>query len=274
LSASDRQTSAATIEACARRLSSQRPSHLVVVTGAGISLASGIDPGAVWKHDVTELGTRRYFERDPVGSWRWYSSRFDLVLDKQPNPAHTSLRALEDWQIRQGGEFLLVTQNIDGLHRLAGSERLVEVHGNAHYVRCSQPGCANAAPRGMLPRRDVDIDKFLDSPAHDTLPRCDVCQGLLRQHVLWFDEYYDEHESYQWPKVQSAAVTMDFTLFVGTSFSVGVTDLFAQMGMQRGISMYSIDPNHDSLPYRDITPIKASAEICLPQLMRLLEDSS
>ena len=68
--------------------------YLVVVTGAGISLASGIptfrgsDPDAVWKRDVTELGTFRFFTEDPVGSWRWYMSRFDKVLEASPNPAH------------------------------------------------------------------------------------------------------------------------------------------------------------------------------------------
>ena len=65
------------------------PGKITVVTGAGVSLASGIptfrgtDPDAVWKRDVTELGTYRYFREDPVGSWRWYTSRFDGVLDKQ-----------------------------------------------------------------------------------------------------------------------------------------------------------------------------------------------
>ena len=66
---------------------------LAVVTGAGVSHASGIptfrgtDPGAVWKRDVTELGTNRYFEEDPAGSWSWYTSRFDIVLEKEPNPS-------------------------------------------------------------------------------------------------------------------------------------------------------------------------------------------
>ena len=87
--------------------------YLVVVTGAGVSLASGIptfrgtDPGAVWKRDVTELGTNRYFEEDPAGSWSWYTSRFDIVLDKRPNPAHLALAAIERWQAGRGGRFLL-----------------------------------------------------------------------------------------------------------------------------------------------------------------------
>src|SRR4051794_24017544 len=89
----------------------------LVVTGAGVSLASGIptfrgtDVGAIWKKDVTELGTRAYFEEDPAGSWSWYLARFDAAVGAVPNPAHQALVALERWQRGRGGRFLLVTQN-------------------------------------------------------------------------------------------------------------------------------------------------------------------
>ena len=178
--------------------------YLVVVTGAGVSLASGIptfrgtDPGAVWKRDVTELGTNRYFEEDPAGSWSWYTSRFDIVLDKQPNPAHRALAAIERWQVARGGRFLLVTQNVDPLHERAGSERLVKVHGSADRVRCSRHRCVHGAPRGSLPRAGIDMGAFKSEPVAANVPRCPSCGALLRQHVLWFDEFYDEHRDYQW----------------------------------------------------------------------------
>lgn len=82
--------------------------YLVVVTGAGVSLASGIptfrgsDPDAVWERDLTELGTHRYFEQDPAGSWQWYRSRFDHVLEREPNDAHYALAALERWHVARG----------------------------------------------------------------------------------------------------------------------------------------------------------------------------
>src|SRR6185503_9757409 len=87
---------------------------LLIVTGAGVSVASGIptfrgnDPGAIWKRDVTELATRRFFEEDPVGSWRWYTERFDRVFDARPNAAHAAIAALERWQLGRGAPFLLV----------------------------------------------------------------------------------------------------------------------------------------------------------------------
>ena len=246
--------------------------HLVVVTGAGVSHASGIptfrgtDPGAVWKRDVTELGTNRYFEEDPAGSWAWYTSRFDMVLEKRPNPAHYALAAMERWQVARGGSFLLVTQNVDPLHERAGSERLVKVHGSADRVRCSRRGCANGAPHGSLARDDIamEVNAFHAHPVAANVPRCPACGALLRQHVLWFDEFYDEHRDYQWDRVVAAAQTMRACLFVGTSFSVGVTDLFLHGGMRSGCSLLSIDPGAAASPHRCVTLLREPSESLLP----------
>ena len=249
---------------------------LVVVTGAGVSHASGIptfrgtDPGAVWKRDITELGTNRYFEADPAGSWSWYTSRFDVVLDKQPNPAHCALAAIERRQVARGGRFLLVTQNVDPLHERAGSERLVKVHGSADRVRCSRRGCVHGAPRGSLPRAEVDMGAFKADPTAANVPRCPSCGALLRQHVLWFDEFYDEHRDYQWERVVDAAQTMDTCVFVGTSFSVGVTDLFLRGGLMAGRPMLAIDPGAAASPHRSVTLLREPSEVLLPAVCERL----
>jgi len=250
--------------------------RLVVVTGAGISLASGIptfrgnDPDAVWKKDVTELGTRRYFEEDPVGSWQWYTSRFDVVLDKEPNAAHQSLTRIERWLTSRGGKFVLVTQNVDTLHEKASTQNLIKVHGSSDKVRCSRPGCDNAAPRGSILREDVAVDVFLNDPVFENLPKCPLCESILRQHVLWFDEYYDEHESYQWQRVINASETMDAVLFVGTSFAVGVTDLFLRSAMARHLPVWSIDPAEDRSPHAGVRSLAAQGEVLLPELVARL----
>src|SRR5262249_37136759 len=159
----------------------------------GISVASGIptfrgsDPGAVWASDVTELGTRAYFERDPVGSWRWYMERFDRVLEARPNAAHEALVALERWHAGRGGDFLLVSQNLAPLRERAGSARLAKVHGSAALGRCARTGCEHGAPHGVLPRARFDLAPFRAEPRLEHLPRCPACGALLRQHVLWFD---------------------------------------------------------------------------------------
>ena len=243
---------------------------LVVVTGAGVSFASGIptfrgtDPGAVWKRDITELGTNRYFVEDPAGSWSWYTSRFDIVLEKRPNPAHRALAAIERWQAARGGRFLLVTQNVDPLHERAGSERLVKVHGSADRVRCSKRRCVHGAPHGSLPRSSVDMLAFSSDPVAANVPRCPSCGSLLRQHVLWFDEFYDEHRDYQWERVVEAAQSMDLCLFVGTSFSVGVTDLFLRGGLTAGRPMLAIDPGAAASPHPSVTLLREPSEVLLP----------
>ena len=248
---------------------------LLVVTGAGISLASGIptfrgtDPGAIWKRDVTELGTYRYFREDPVGSWRWYLERFDHVLKAQPNAAHHALVELEHWHTARGGRFLLVTQNIDTLHDQAGTRQLVKVHGTADRVRCARAGCRFGSPSGSLPRSDFDLQPFLASPSLDLLPRCPECGDLLRQHVLWFDEFYNEHSDYQWERVRHEVERMRLCLFVGTSFSVGLTEMVLQAGILWKIPLISIDPS-TTIQMRGLTSIPAQAEEILPEVCRRL----
>jgi NAD-dependent deacetylase len=253
---------------------------LLVVTGAGISLASGIptfrgtDPGAVWKHDVLEMATDQYFRRHPVESWRWYCSRFDRVSEAMPNPAHASLADLERWQGDRGGEFLLVTQNTDTLHRKAGSQRLVEVHGRSDRVRCSSQSCRLGAPRGSLPRPSEQLARFLASPCDELLPRCSECEGILRPHVLWFDEFYQDHDDYQWERVHDAVERAELVLFVGTSFSVGVTELVLQSSGYRGVPIYSIDPGAHEAPYSYVRLVREPAEVLLPALVRELRDAA
>lgn len=249
---------------------------LLVVTGAGVSVASGIptfrgnDPGAIWKRDVTELGTRQFFEEDPVGSWRWYTERFDRVFDARPNPAHHAIAELERWQLGRGAPFLLVTQNVDTLHEAAGSVEMVKVHGSADRVRCSRRGCALGAPRGSLPRQSVDLEAFRREPALAHLPRCPQCGALLRQHVLWFDETYDEHDDYQLPRVLAAASEAAVVLFVGTSFSVGITDLLVGSAWRTGAASFAVEPNAPARSTPGVRFLRAPAEDLLPAVVAAL----
>lgn len=250
---------------------------ILVVTGAGVSLASGIptfrgtDPGAIWKKDVTELGTVDYFRRDPVGSWSWYLQRFEKVLGAEPNPAHRAIVDLEHWHEQQGGEFLLVTQNIDTLHEQAGSRSMVEVHGTAGRVRCSRDGCRLGAPSGSIPRSDIDLEPFQRDPSMATLPRCPECGSPLRQHVLWFDEMYDSHQHYQWSRVTSAVDRMHLALCIGTSFAVGVTELVLQGAFWSKVPVLAIDPGEPPLrASQGFEHIQAKAEELLPAVVAAL----
>jgi NAD-dependent deacetylase len=247
----------------------------LLVTGAGVSLASGIptfrgkDPEAIWARDVTELGTVEYFSRHPAHSWQWYLSRFEKVLTARPNPAHFALAALERWQLARKGHVLLVTQNVDTLHEQAGSRELVKVHGSVDRVRCSGYECRLGAPFGSLPRESVDLSALLANPVDENVPRCPACGELLRQHVLWFDEFYTSHADYQFDRVLGAAQSAQVVLFAGTSFAVGVTELVLREASQRDVPVFSIDPA-GLRPHEFVHTITAPAEEALVEVCHRL----
>lgn len=244
--------------------------RLVVLTGAGMGLASGIptfrgtDPGAVWANDVMELGTRAYFERNPVGSWRWYRSRFAGLRGAEPNAGHHALVALERWQRARKAHFHLVTQNIDTLHRRAGSADVVEVHGRADRVRCPGRRCEFAAPAGSLDAAAFDWAAFDAAPSEDTLPRCPACGRFVRAHVLWFDESYGEHRDYGYETAVRAFAGADLILYVGTSFAVGIT----AAALDARAAQWTIDPADAAPP--GVRRLPATQEAALPALVAAL----
>ena len=243
---------------------------VLVVTGAGVSYASGIetfrgtDPQAVWKVSDVETATVRFFYDRPVDQWTWYLQRFRKVDEARPNAAHHALSSLESWCEETGREFLVVTQNIDCLHEAAGSERLIKVHGTSDRLRCSASGCEFGAPHGSLERRATDIERFRQQPSLESLPRCPACNSLLRAHVLFFDEFYGEHVDYRFPEVERAALEANLVLFVGTSFSVGVTDLILRAAAARQAPQFSIDPGGAPPPLRAVHSLQHPAEELLP----------
>ena len=155
-----------------------------MLTGAGVSAESGIPTfrasDGLWESQpVEKVATLSGFRADPALVWRFYSERRAHGKACTPNPGHLSLAAVER---RLGDRFLLATQNVDGLHRKAGSERLVEMHGSLWLTRCSE------CERPPFP----DEAEYLDG----TLPQCKVCsdsgrRALLRPHIVWFGEMLD-----------------------------------------------------------------------------------
>lgn len=157
---------------------------MLVLTGAGVSADSGIptfrDADGLWEsHRMEEVASPEAFVRDPRMVWRFYSQRRAGVQQAAPNAGHDALARLEE---RLGERFLLVTQNVDGLHERAGSRRLVELHGNLLYTRCSR--CDRA------PFRDEDLYE------NGSVPFCGECDDCgepapLRPHIVWFGESLD-----------------------------------------------------------------------------------
>lgn len=248
--------------------------HLVVLTGAGVSAASGLplfrgpDPDAIWARDVTEMGTIAAFERDPVTWWRWFIARFGGLRDARPNAAHSAIAELERWQVARGGRFTLITQNVDTLHEAAGSPSPVKVHGTISRFRCSRWGCAHGAPCGSLPLEVFDALRWFDDPRSETLPHCPSCRALVRAHVLLFDEYYTGHDDYEFARAREALETMDLLLLVGTSLSVGITDVAVRGAAGRRIPAVRIDPRAEQNGSTML--VRGAAEQILPGLLSTL----
>ena len=253
-----------------------KPDQILIVTGAGVSHSSGIptfrgsDVGAIWKRDPTELGTNMYFQENPAGSWKWYLWRHDIVRDAKPNPGHFAIAALERYQIDRGGDFLLVTQNIDTLHEQAGSQHMIKVHGTSDRYRCSRRGCPNGSPDGSIAADLVDITEFQANPVEANVPRCALCNSYLRVHVLWFDETYVGHTNYRWRDVCTAVETQaKLLIFAGTSFSVGVTDLALNFCSRRNVPIFNIDPR-PTIQDPGVTNIAAGSEVALVEVCKKL----
>ena len=173
------------------------------MTGAGISAESGVPTfrgtDGLWRtYSATDLATPEAFARNPGLVWQWYRWRQEIIGRAQPNAGHLALARL---QARIPG-FTLVTQNVDGLHRRAGSTQVVELHGNIWRTRCTE-GCGVVADAAGADRgRDV-------SP----LPIC-RCGALLRPDVVWFGERLDEERV---DLAMRAAHDCEVFLAVGTS---------------------------------------------------------
>ena len=250
---------------------------VLVVTGAGVSAASGIstfrgsEPDAVWRRHDVDMATVATFERDPVAQLSWYLDRFSAVDTAEPNAGHRALTRLEHLLEERGNRFLLVTQNIDTLHERAGTRNLIKVHGTADRLRCGRTGCPLGPPYGSIARESVDLERFRRQPVPETLPRCPHCATPLRAHVLFFDEFYGDHADYRFSAVEAAAADAEMILFVGTSFAVGVTSLMLQAGSSRRVPMFSIDPAGARVP--PIVPVRqltAPAETILPLVVESL----
>jgi NAD-dependent deacetylase len=252
-----------------------RDGTVLVVTGAGVSLASGIptyrgtDENATWTVSSIKYAQRIFFERRPGRAWAWHIARRDAMRHAKPNAAHRAVAALERWQVARGGDFLLVTQNIDGLHVAAGSSRCVAVHGDGRRARCTREGCAHAAPRGSIAFEEEAIVRFLRRPVDANAPRCPACRAPLRPHVLFFDEYYASHEDYEIGRVREALDRARVVVCAGTSFSVGVTALVVERARARGVALFDVDPGA-----RDDAPgsvrVREAAEVALPALAERL----
>ncbi len=227
----------------------RRARRASVLTGAGISAESGIPTfrgaGGIWeKYDFTKLATPEGFNEDPRLVWEWYQLRQREMKKAEPNPAHVTIAKMED----HFEEFAVLTQNIDGMHRRAGSRNIIELHGNIWRMRC--------------PRDGTIID--LDSPVEDIPPMCH-CGSLLRPDVVWFGEQLS-HDVLE--RASEAATKSDVMFVVGTSAVVYPAAALPVLTKNKGGLVVEVNVERTDLSaYADLSIFGRAGEL-LPALWR------
>ena len=186
-------------------------SKITVLTGAGISAESGIptfrDNDGMWNNiRPQDIASPHAFKKDPELVWEWYDWRRRIINKANPNQGHYALAEIE----RQKEKFTLITQNIDGLHEIAGSINLMELHGNIWEIRCEKCDTVN---------------KNYEVPLPEIPPKCNKCGEITRPNVVWFEEIIPMH------MIDQALLSIeesDLMLIIGTS---GIVEPAASMGL-------------------------------------------
>lgn len=218
---------------------------VVAFTGAGVSAESGVPTfrgsEGVWgKFKPEELASLNGFMRNPELVWGWYAHRKRIIAGIQPNPGHYALAEME----RVFPRFAVITQNIDNLHRRAGSKTVYELHGNIERNYCMKCG---------TPYSNEEILHVADQ-LHVSI-RCQKCAGLIRPDVVWLGELLPEDE---WEKSVRAAESADIFLSIGTSGVVYPAASIPLLARQRGAYLVEINP--------EPTPLTDVADEFLPGL--------
>ena len=225
------------------------PEHydeIVVLTGAGVSVASGLETyrgeGGLWEASgINPAATKEGFEASPWSSWQFFLPMLERIVACKPNPAHL---ALAHWQEKHRGEFTLVTQNVDGLHTDAGSQGVLELHGNLKRRRCSNADCPTK------PFEDIRIP--------ETLPLCAACGEPMRPDIVLFGEAVDLEASHF---SKRALRSVQLFVSIGTSGTVTPASNFLTSAQLAGAT--TVEMNLQGSGIFDLE-IKGKAEETLP----------
>jgi len=206
---------------------------VVVLTGAGISAESGIktfrDSDGLWEeHSIEDVATPQGFRNDSHLVWDFYTARFEQLKEVSPNPGHTALAELER---HLGDNFLLVTQNIDGLHLQAGSKRVLEMHGSVRNSFCNKCGHTISTSEVLEKRTEYkDFNKSERITKKDRFWfKCTECSGFFRPDIVWFGEM-----PYHLDEIMEKLQQCTFFLVIGTSGVVYPAAQFLMIAKQRG----------------------------------------
>lgn len=228
--------------------------RVVVFTGAGVSRESGLatfrgkEDQSLWsRYRPEELATPEAFGRHPERVWQWYAWRHGAASAAEPNPAHHAVVRLAELF----PSFLVVTQNVDGLHQRAGSRGVLELHGTLRDARC------HACGRRM--EMKIALERSPESP-----PRCD-CGGLYRPAVVWFGEMLPTETL---ERAMAEAARCDLLLAVGTSATVFPAAGLIELAHRGGGAVIEVNPEPTAFSHLADLRLVAPAGEALPALER------
>jgi NAD-dependent deacetylase len=207
----------------------QQASHVAVLTGAGVSAESGIptfrdaQTGLWASHDPMALASPEGFASNPKLVWDWYQWRRQLIADSQPNDGHRALAQLPEHYDR----FTLITQNVDGFHQLAGSQEVLELHGNIQRSICS------------ITRKPIDLAWLDDHKNNHPPPSPHHPDALARPDVVWFGEALDEQILDQ---AFAAAGRCELMIVAGTAGVVYPAAGLPRIAAEHGATLVGINP--------------------------------
>mgnify|MGYP001022625554 FL=1 len=228
----------------------RRAHRVAVLTGAGISAESGVptfreaQTGLWARYNPEELATPDAFQRNPKLVWEWYTWRQQRVCQAEPNAGHRALVEME----QRIAEFTLITQNVDGLHRRAGSHQILELHGNLFRAKCFS--------------EDRPVESWPDS--EEIPPRCPRCGGLLRPDVVWFGEMLPAATL---RAAEHAAATAELFFSIGTSALVYPAADLPFAALNAGATVVEINPQPTPLSPHVTFSLNGAAGQILPALV-------
>ncbi|MEJ5292224.1 MAG: NAD-dependent deacylase [Candidatus Methanosuratincola sp.] len=225
----------------------------VAFTGAGISTDSGIPDfrgrQGLWKRFDPRMATRSFMLEDPRAFWEFYAMRFESLARAEPNAGHRALAALE----REGLLEAVITQNIDGLHRKAGSRRVIELHGNIGSSRCDE--CWSLRPTEEC----VAVLR-----GKGEVPRCG-CGGIFRPSVVLFEEPVEMFEA-----ALGIAQESELCVVVGSSLTVYPAAAIPEVVKSSGGRLVIINADPTPLDARADIVVREGASSALAGVVRAL----
>jgi NAD-dependent deacetylase len=232
--------------------------HTAILSGAGISTASGIPDfrsagSGLWqKHDPLQVASLSSFQNQPAVFFEWLHPLAVQIQKAQPNPAHLAVAELQSLGIISS----VITQNIDSLHTLAGSTHVIEIHGNLHQWACTK--CQSSRDQTKLLQTYCDTGKA---------PVCKQCGNYLKPGIVLFEETLSPQV---WKEAVDTVKGSEVLLIIGTSLSVGPANELPLLALKNKSKLIIMTNSPTHLDASAMIVLHENVDIVLPALVKVL----